>query len=131
MNSYILYRKVKLIAVGLSILLLSQSCKSFYANALSLDVAVKRGKSARVIYDKDKSTALNFEKVVKLDTTYYGMNRARGKWVKTPIQLEKDNDTYKNPSTFGLIMGSILVVGLIYGIEKVGLGDFIFPEEEN
>lgn len=112
----------------LALLILIQSCKSYYANSVSLDKAVKNGKSASIIYNNDKENTLDFDKIVKIDTVYYGIKKYRGEMVKMPIQLENTEEVYKNPSVFGIILGTVFLVGLFWGIDKLGLG-FLFEDE--
>jgi hypothetical protein len=131
MNSDVTSKNAKLIAVCFSLLLLLQNCKSYYANAVSLDDAVEKGKSSTIIYNKDRSTTMDFDKVIKIDSAYYGMEKAKRERIKTPLYFEEGDDIYKNPNTFGLLLGALVMIGLIYGIEKLGLGDLVFPEDED
>lgn len=117
----ILKKLIRSISLILSLLILFQSCKSYYANSVSLDKAVKNGKSASIIYSDDELNPLEFNKIVKIDTVYYGIKKYRGELVKMPIQLENTEDIYENPTVFHYILGVILLGGIIWGIDKLGL----------
>jgi len=118
----ILKKHIRSIAVILSLLILFQSCKSYYPNSVSLEKAVKDGKSASIIYNNDRVNTLDFDKIVKIDTVYYGIKKYRGELVKTPIELENTEFIYKNPPVLGIILGLVLLGGIIWGIDKLGLG---------
>lgn len=123
-----LKKQTKSISLILSILILFQSCKSYYANSVSLDKAVKNGKSASIIYNNDKENTLDFDKIVKIDTVYYGIKKYRGEMVKMPIQLENTEEVYKNPTAFQIILGLVLLGGIIWGIDKLDL-EFLSESE--
>lgn len=122
------FLRLKGTALLLAFLVLIQSCKTYYANSVSLDKAVEDGKSASIIYSNDESTSLDFDKIVKIDTVYYGIKRYRGELVKIPIQLENTESIYKNPSVFNILLGVVLLGGIIWGIDRLELG-FLFDEE--
>lgn len=116
-----LKKQTKSIALILSILILFQSCKSYYPNSVSLDKAVKKGKSARVIYNNDSTETLKFDKIVKTDTVYYGIKKYRGEQVKMPIQLENTEEQNDDPTVIHYILGVVLLGGIIWGIDKLDL----------
>lgn len=89
--------QIRSIALILSVLILIQSCKTYYANSVSLDKAVKDGKSACIIYSNDSIEPMEFDKIVKSDTIYCGIKKYRGEVVKMPIQLENTEEIYKKP----------------------------------
>ena len=120
--------RLRVTAFLLAFLILTHSCKSYYANSVSLEKAVKNGKSASIIYSNDSINPLEFDKIVKLDTVYYGIKKYHGEMVKMPIQLENTEDIYKNPSAFSIILGVVLLGGIIWGIDRLGLG-FLFEDE--
>lgn len=122
------FLRLKGTALLLAFLVLIQSCKTYYANSVSLDKAVEDGKSASIIYSNDESTSLDFDKIVKIDTVYYGIKSYRGELVKIPIQLENTESIYKNPSVFNILLGVVLLGGIIWGIDRLELG-FLFDEE--
>lgn len=115
-------------ALLLAFLVVFQSCKTYYANSVSLDKAVEDGKSASIIYSIDDSNSLEFDKIVKIDTVYYGIKRYQGELVKMPIQLENTEFMYKDPSVFNILLGTVLLGGIFWGIDRLGL-DFLFEEE--
>jgi hypothetical protein len=120
--------RLRVTALLLAFLVVLQSCKSYYANTVSLEKAVKDGKSASIIYSNDSINPLEFDKIVKMDTVYYGIKKYRGELVKMPIKLENTEDIYKNPSAFSIILGVVLLGGIIWGIDRLGLG-FLFEDE--
>lgn len=123
-----LKKQIRSIALILSLLILFQSCKTYYANSVSLEKAVKHGKSANIIYSNDSINPLDFDKIVKIDTVYYGIKKYRGELVKIPIELENTQKIYKNPSAFTIILGTVFLVGIFWGIDKLDLG-FLFEDE--
>jgi hypothetical protein len=123
-----LKKQIKSIVQILSLLILFQSCKSYYPNSVSLEKAVKDGKSASIIYNNDRVNTLDFDKIVKIDTVYYGIKKYRGELVKTPIELENTEFIYKNPTAFQIILGVVLLGGIIWGIDRLGLGP-LFEDE--
>lgn len=116
-------------ALLLAFLVLFQSCKTYYANSVSLEKAVEDGKSASIIYSNDTENPLEFDKIVKIDTIYYGIKKYQGELVKMPIQLENTEQIHKNPSVFNVILGAVLLGGIFWGIDRLGLG-FLFSEDE-
>jgi hypothetical protein len=93
-----------------------------------LEKAVKHGKSANIIYSNDSINPLDFDKIVKIDTVYYGIKKYRGEVVKMPIELENTEEIYENPTVFQIILGVVLLGGIIWGIDKLDLG-FLFEGE--
>jgi hypothetical protein len=125
-----LKKQTKSIVLILTILILFQSCKSYYPNSVSLEKAVKDGKSASIIYNNDRVNTLDFDKIVKIDSVYYGIKKYRGELVKMPIQLENTEFIYKNPTAFQIILGLVLLGGIIWGIDKLDLDlEFLFEDE--
>ncbi|WP_157831523.1 hypothetical protein [Confluentibacter flavum] len=116
-------------ALFFAFLVLFQSCKTYYANSISLEKAVEDGKSASIIYSNDSANSLEFDKIVKIDTVYYGIKKYRGELVKMPIQLENTESIYKDMSVFKFILLVVLSGGIIWGIDRLGLG-FLFSEDE-
>ncbi len=121
------FLRLKGTAVLLALLVLFHGCKTYYANSISLDKAVEDGKSASIIYSHDESNSLEFDKIVKIDTVYYGIKRYQGELVKMPIQLENTESIYKDPSVFNILLGAVLLGGIFWGLDRLNLG---FPFED-
>ncbi len=114
-------------ALLLALLVLLHGCKTYYANSVSLDKAVEDSKSASIIYSNDEEKPLEFDKIVKIDSVYYGIKKYRGELVKMPIQLENTESIYKDPSVFNILLGAVLLVGIFWGLDRLNLG---FPFED-
>lgn len=125
-----LKRQIKSIVITLSILILLHSCKTYYANQVSMEAAVKTGKQATIIYSQDSTQTMDFDRIVKIDTTYFGIKKYRGELVKMAIPLENTTTEYQNSSFLQIVVGLALVGGLIYLIDELNLGEILFPEEE-
>lgn len=104
----------------LAFLVLFQSCKTYYANSVSLEKAVIDGKSASIICRNNTTDSLEFGKIVKIDTVYYGIKKYRGEVVKMPIQLENTETIYKDLSVFDFILIVALSGVIIWGIDRLG-----------
>ncbi len=123
-------KNLKMLTLSFSFLLLFHSCKTYYANTVSMEAAVKNGKQATIIYSQDSIQSMDFDRIVKIDTTYFGIKKYRGELVKMAIPLENTTAEYQNSSIIQLFIGLALVAGLIYLIDELSLGEFLFPEEE-
>jgi hypothetical protein len=121
--------KLRIFAVSFSFLLVFQSCKTYYANTVSMEAAVKNGKPANILYSDSNAEALEFDKIVKIDTVYYGIKRYRGELVKMLIPLEDTTNKYKNISVFQMILGIAGLIGIIYLVDKWNLAEFLVPED--
>lgn len=113
------FKRINIIAIFLSFLVLGYSCVAYRSHGVSLDEAVASGDRSKVVNTVGESQ--NFKSIEKIDGHYYGVKLKGGENVRTPLDETKVRtvrlhnktlSTILNISATSVILGTILLFAL-------------------
>ncbi|UOK43561.1 MULTISPECIES: hypothetical protein [Flavobacterium] len=110
----VLYKNARILSLLLSFMFLLQSCVVYHKTAMSFDEAVAANKRMKVTTTDNKK--YKFKRILKSDSTYYGLTLVRNQMVKVPLHTDK----IQSIRPVNGVASVFLTIGVVF-ISYVGL----------
>ncbi|MGB5317240.1 MAG: hypothetical protein WBN56_14665 [Robiginitalea sp.] len=122
----IIKKRVKKIAFGLSVLLLTQSCVVYHKTPTTLEQACKSRMKTKIT--NANGATIKYQYIDYIDGVYYGVNKKSGTLLRNPLKQEEvtvmlKNQTATDWTELAIMGGSVLILVASAGlyIDKYGV----------